>query len=132
MCTLTRCHLGGYFDNSLQYIIVKYTVSYSNVLWVVRYGNVTIPSIQAQLHTSGATGMLFSITGVSWNFQCKYTPQYSWNLDIKAWQLTPDIFFQFLRLRTYVFLSELVPPSLESSLGSSQVLHNQTAELYNY
>ena len=70
------------------------------LLRVVRSGRVTIPSLQAMLQISEVTDTLFSMIGVCWNFQCEYAPQYPLNSDTVAQHITPEVFFNFLGLRT--------------------------------
>ena len=72
------------------------TLSPTLMLHVVKSSKVTIPSLQAGIHTIGVTGTLFSITGVCWNFQCENAPQYPLNWDTEAQQLTPEVFYSFL------------------------------------
>ena len=88
-------------------------------LRVVRSGRVTIPSLQALLQITGVTSMLFLMIGVCWSFQCKYAPQYPQNSDTEVQQLTPEAFFSFLGLRTYISCSVAISPSFNAS---SQVL----------
>ena len=82
------------------------------MLQAVRSGSFIIPSLQAQLNTSGVTGTLFSITGVCWDFQCDYAPQYPQNSDPEAWQLTPKVFFSFLGLRPNICSPQKTRPTL--------------------
>ena len=93
-------------------------------LLVVMSGRDTIPSLQALLQISGVTGTLFLMIGVCWNFQCEYAPQYPRNSDTEARQLTPDVFFYFLGLRTYVSCSTAISLSFEASLQVSGIWNN--------
>ena len=91
---------------------------------VVRSCRVTIPSLQASLQISGVTSRLFSMIGVCWNFQCKYTTQYPRNLDTEVQQLTPEAFFIFLGLRTYVSCRIAISPSFEALSQVSGIWSN--------